>query len=291
MFKHWLLATRPKTLVASILPVTAGFLLAYEKSKNVSIFMGFLCLIYCVFIQVGTNFANDYFDFIKGADDKRINAPKRMVSAGLVQPKVMLLATLLVFILGFVVGIVVMELVGGSRYLLVIGLLSLICGVGYTGGPYPLAYNGLGDIFVILFFGLVGVEATHYILILSAGELWQPNWILPLGVGFVINNLLVVNNYRDYEEDKKVQKKTLVVYFGKKFGLVLFLLGILVSTILIPFLIPSAWTTIFLAPLGFYVLFILRKAVTKTDYDKALSACAATVLLYTITLLLGYLEF
>ena len=78
------------------------------------------------------------------------------------------------FILGFVVGIVVMELVGGSRYLLVIGLLSLICGVGYTGGPYPLAYNGLGDIFVILFFGLVGVEATHYILILSAGELWQP---------------------------------------------------------------------------------------------------------------------
>jgi 1,4-dihydroxy-2-naphthoate octaprenyltransferase len=291
MLKHWLLATRPKTLVASILPVTAGFLLAYEQSHDVSFYTGFLCLVYCVMIQVGTNFANDYFDFLKGADNNRENAPQRMVSAGLVQPKVMLAATCLVFVVGFIVGIFVMESVNGSRYLLVVGVLSLICGVGYTGGPYPLAYNGLGDVFVVLFFGLVGVGATHYVVILSTGNQWQPNWILPIGVGFVINNLLVVNNYRDYEDDKKVGKNTAVVVFGKRFGLALFLMGIFVSTILTPFLVPSARTTIFLAPLGVYAFLILRKALTKRDYDKVLTLCAVAVLLYAVTLLLGYLAF
>ena len=129
-----------------------------------------------------------------------------------------------------------MEMVNANRLLLVIGFLSGVFAFAYTGGPYPLAYNALGDLFVIVFFGFVAVMITHYVTVLSGGVEWQPNWYVPLGVGFVINNLLVVNNYRDFDEDRKSGKKTLVVIFGKKAGLFLFLVGVLVSTLLTPFL-------------------------------------------------------
>ena len=290
MLKHWLLASRPKTLVASLLPIVAGFLLAYEQSVSVSWEIPLLCLFYCSMVQIGTNFANDYFDFIKGADFKRDNAPKRMVSSGLIKPRVMLVALIFVFLLSFAVGIYIMEAVGGSRILILVGISSIIFGVVYTGGPYPLAYNGLGDIFVIIFFGFVAVLTTQYVTALSAGASWIPNYILPLGVGFVINNLLVVNNYRDYEEDMEVGKKTLVVLFGKKFGLGLFLIGVLIPNLLIAFLVPSAWTTIFLLPLGIYIFLSLPKALNSKDYSKILSLCALHVLLYGILLLLGYLN-
>jgi 1,4-dihydroxy-2-naphthoate octaprenyltransferase len=182
-----------------------------------------------------------------------------------------------------------MESVEGSRFLVVVGITSILFGVGYTGGPFPLAYNGLGDLFVVVFFGFVAVLTTHYVVILSVDLPWQPNWILPLGVGFVINNLLVVNNYRDYEEDKKVEKRTLVVILGRPFGLFLFICGVLISTLLIPFLVPSAWPTIFLLPVGCFAFLQLRKAVITSDYSKVLSVCAAEVLLYAFLLLLGYL--
>ena len=94
--------------------------------------------------------------------------------------------------------------------------MSILFGLGYTGGPFPLAYNGLGDVFVILFFGYVAILTTHYVILSARRVELEPNLILPLGVGFVINNLLVVNNYRDYEDDKEVGKKTLVVVLGKK---------------------------------------------------------------------------
>ena len=288
MLKHWLLASRPKTLIASVLPVVSGSLLAYENSQKSSISVSMLCLLYCIFIQIGTNFSNDYFDFKKGADKNRVLGPKRMVSSGLLVPKQVLVASLLILALGFAIGLLIMVIVGGSKVLLLVGVTSFLCALGYTGGPFPLAYRGLGDLFVILFFGLVAVETTHYVLCLSVGLIWQPNWILSIGVGFVINNLLVVNNYRDYDEDKKIGKNTLIVILGKKFGLCFFIFGVLVSTILIPFLVPSAWATIFLCPLGVYSFLILRKALNRNHFNKVLSLCAATVLLYTFLLLLGY---
>ena len=290
MLKDWLLASRPKTLVASLLPVVAGFLLAYEQSDFVSKGVGMLCLLYCLLIQVGTNFANDYFDFVKGADSKRDRAPVRMVSSGIIKPRTMLIASCLVFLLSFAVGVYIMLSVNGSRYLLLVGLVSVLFGLGYTGGPFPLAYNGMGDVFVIVFFGFVAVLTTYYVTSLSANLNWEPNWVLPLGVGFVINNLLVVNNYRDYEEDKKVGKKTLVVLLGKRFGLCLFFVGVLVSTVLTPFLVPSAWTTIFLLPIGIYSFVKLPKALIRSDYDQVLSASAVTVMGYAVSLLLGYLN-
>ena len=289
MLKHWLQASRPKTLVASFLPVVAGFLLAYEQSPMVSKLIGFLCLLYCLLIQIGTNLANDYFDFIKGADSKRENAPVRMVSSGLIKPRTMLVASLFVFFISFVLGIYIMNSVDGSPYLILVGIFSVIFGIGYTAGPFSIAYNGMGDVFVVIFFGFVAVLSTQYVTILSVGLEWKPDWLLPLGVGFVINNLLVVNNYRDFKEDRVVGKKTLVVILGKRFGLVLFLVGVLISTLLIPILVPSAWPTIFLLPFGIFSFWRLPKALTRIDYDKILSVSAATVMGYLVCLLLGYL--
>ena len=289
MLKHWLLAARPKTLVASILPVCCGFLLAREQSPLVSPYVGLLCLFYCFAVQVGTNFANDFFDYKKGADANRSHGPERMVSSGLIKPEHMLLFAFLVLLLGFLIGVTIMEMVSANRSLIIVGISSFLFAIIYTGGPFPLAYNGLGDVFVIVFFGFVAVHSTHYVLCLSAAVEWEPNWILPLGIGFVINNLLVVNNYRDFEEDRDVGKRTSVVIFGKTFGLFLFVIGVGVSTILIPFLVPSAFPTIFLCPLGLYTFFLLRKALVKSDYGKVLSLSAITVLLYTTLLLLGYL--
>ena len=289
MLKHWLQASRPKTLVASFLPVVAGFLLAYEQSPMVSKLVGFFCLLYCLLIQIGTNLANDYFDFIKGADSKRENAPVRMVSSGLIKPRTMLVASLFVFFISFVLGIYIMNSVDGSPYLILVGIFSVIFGIGYTAGPFSIAYNGMGDVFVVIFFGFVAVLSTQYVTILSVGLEWKPDWLLPLGVGFVINNLLVVNNYRDFKEDRVVGKKTLVVILGKRFGLVLFLVGVLISTLLIPILVPSAWPTIFLLPFGIFSFWRLPKALTRIDYDKILSVSAATVMGYLVCLLLGYL--
>ena len=289
MLKHWLQASRPKTLVASFLPVVAGFLLAYEQSPMVSKLVGFFCLLYCLLIQIGTNLANDYFDYIKGADSKRENAPVRMVSSGLIKPRTMLVASLFVFFISFVLGIYIMNSVDGSPYLILVGIFSVIFGIGYTAGPFSIAYNGMGDVFVVIFFGFVAVLSTQYVTILSVGLEWKPDWLLPLGVGFVINNLLVVNNYRDFKEDMVVGKKTLVVILGKRFGLVLFLVGVLISTLLIPILVPSAWPTIFLLPFGIFSFWRLPKALTRIDYDKILSVSAATVMGYLVCLLLGYL--
>ena len=289
MLKHWLQASRPKTLVASFLPVVAGFLLAYEQSPMVSKLVGFFCLLYCLLIQIGTNLANDYFDYIKGADSKRENAPVRMVSSGLIKPRTMLVASLFVFFISFVLGIYIMNSVDGSPYLILVGIFSVIFGIGYTAGPFSIAYNGMGDVFVVIFFGFVAVLSTQYVTILSVGLEWKPDWLLPLGVGFVINNLLVVNNYRDFKEDRVVGKKTLVVILGKRFGLVLFLVGVLISTLLIPILVPSAWPTIFLLPFGIFSFWRLPKALTRIDYDKILSVSAATVMGYLVCLLLGYL--
>ena len=142
---------------------------------------------------------------------------------------------------------------------------------------------------MVIFFGFVAVLSTQYVTILSVGLEWKPDWLLPLGVGFVINNLLVVNNYRDFKEDRVVGKKTLVVILGKRFGLVLFLVGVLISTLLIPILVPSAWPTIFLLPFGIFSFWRLPKALTRIDYDKILSVSAATVMGYLVCLLLGYL--
>ncbi len=208
--KIWVDAARPKTLAAAFVPVLVGASIAWSES-SIHWPASFIALACAILIQVGTNFANDYFDFVKGADtDERVGFV-RATSAGLIPPKTMLTATVVSMAFAFILGLYLVWL--GGITVLFIGLASLLFGVLYTGGPYPLGYNGLGDVFVFVFFGVVAVMTTYYVNTLEWSE---ASFWAALAVGALCTNILVVNNLRDIVQDKKAGKKTLGVLFGER---------------------------------------------------------------------------
>ncbi len=205
----WVRASRPQTLPASVIPVFTGASLAHYHQLfrwDTTV----VALICALLIQVGTNFANDYYDFIKGADrDDRIGFT-RATSAGLVTPQAMFRATYLTMTIAFFTGLYLVWIAGWPIFL--IGILSLIFGIAYTGGPYPLGYNGLGDIFVFIFFGFAAVMGTYYV---NAFEWSADAFIASVPVGALAVNILVINNLRDVHQDVISEKRTLGVLFGE----------------------------------------------------------------------------
>lgn len=221
--KAWILATRPKTLPAAAVPVCLGGALAHAGNAF-SLLPWLICLLFALLIQIGTNFANDYYDYLKGADDHRRIGPDRAVASGWIQPEAMHRGMLITFATALVVGCLLIPF--GGWWLIPVGGASVICGIAYTGGPYPLGYNGWGDVFVFLFFGWVATGITYYVqagsfsIQLPASE--GIGWILLAGMvpGALATNLLVVNNVRDEPLDREAGKRTVVVRFGRRFGLV-----------------------------------------------------------------------
>ncbi len=208
----WLAATRPRTLPAAVAPVLVGSALAWRAGHFVGPAAG-ICLAFALLVQVGTNFANDYFDFIKGADTPARVGPRRAVAAGLVRPAVMRHAMLAVFAAAFCVGLTLLRY--GGWPLLAIGVASIASGLAYTGGPWPLGYRGLGDVFVFVFFGLVAVGATFFV---QTGRVTVAALAAAAGVGALASNILLVNNYRDADTDARADKRTLVVRLGRPFA-------------------------------------------------------------------------
>lgn len=172
-----------------------------------------LCLGFSLLVQIGTNFANDYYDFVNGADTSARVGPRRAVAAGLIAPATMRRAMWILFSAAFFCGLGLIA--WGGPWLLVIGVASILCGVAYTGGPWPLGYHGLGDLFVFIFFGLVAVDATYFV---QAGCVTADAFIAAVPIGLLAANILVVNNYRDAETDAVAGKRTLVVRFGRRFA-------------------------------------------------------------------------
>ena len=211
-WQAWVAAARPKTLPATLAPIVLGYALA--MTDGVAIWwVTLLAALSAGLIQIGTNFANDYFDFVKGADtDERVGAP-RATQQGWISPKAMAWATFITFTGAFLSGLSLVW-VGGVE-ILILGLISIACGVWYTGGRYALAYIGLGDLFVFIFFGPVAVCATYY---LQAGSLGWPIFFLSIPVGLLMTAIIVVNNHRDRPQDEKVGKRTLAVRFGDRFS-------------------------------------------------------------------------
>lgn len=208
-FKVWLNAARPQTLAAAFIPVLVGASIAYRYDSL--LWDATLVAMFCAFaIQIGTNFANDYFDFVKGADTEDRIGFKRATASGAVAPQKMLRATILTMFIAFLAGLYLVWI--GGWVVLWIGLLSLLFGILYTGGPFPLGYNGLGDIFVFIFFGFVAVMGTTYVNTLEWSE--HAFWA-SAPVGALCVNILVVNNLRDVEQDKITGKRTLGVLFGE----------------------------------------------------------------------------
>lgn len=206
--RTWLLAIRPRTLPAAVAPVLVGTGIAVAHERAV-LGPALAALTGALLIQIATNLANDYFDFVRGADTDERLGPTRVTQAGLLPPRTVLAATLVTMGLAVAVGAYLVWV--GGLPILVIGVLALICVVAYTGGPFPLAYHGLGDVFVFVFFGLVAVAGTYWVQALSFE--WE---LLTAGaaVGALITAILVVNNLRDRRGDAKVGKRTLAVRLG-----------------------------------------------------------------------------
>ena len=211
-WRRWVEAARPRTLPAAVIPVLVGTALAVahqaaQPAKAV------ICLLFGLLVQIGTNYANDYYDFVKGADTPQRVGPRRAVAAGLISPAAMRRAMGLVFGAAFFLGLLLVR--EGGWFLLPIGIVSILCGLAYTGGPFPLGYHGLGDVFVFLFFGLVAVDTTFYV---QAGRVLPDATSCAAAIGLLAANILVANNYRDAETDAAAGKRTLVVRFGRKFA-------------------------------------------------------------------------
>ena len=208
--RAWILAARPATLTAAFAPVAVGTACAIHVGAF-RFFPALAALLGAFLIQIGANFANDLFDFEKGADDEHRIGPLRAAQAGLLSASQLRRGMVLVFAAAVAVG-VYLTLVAGWPVLL-IGIASIAAGVAYTGGPYPLGYHGLGDLFVMIFFGFVAVCGTSYVQALHVPSL---AWLASVPMGALCTAILVVNNVRDMKGDARAGKRTVAVRFGRR---------------------------------------------------------------------------
>jgi len=282
MLAIWTLAARPKTLWAAVAPVLMGTALAVEAGHFhwVSASVALLC---AVLIQIGTNYSNDYYDFIKGADTFERKGPMRVTQAGLVSPRATRLAAMLVFTFAFLSGLYLVW--RGGWPILIIGLLSILFGILYTAGRYSLAYLGLGDLFVLIFFGPVAVGGTFYVQ-----ALYIDTNIVLLGLtpGLLSMAILLVNNIRDIDEDRKAGKRTLVVRLGRNFGIGLYVTSIVVS-VLIPAVIylstsshPWILSTLVILPLSIPIVKTLIQQRDAAHLNPMLGATSRLLLVYSV---------
>lgn len=285
--KSWILAARPKTLTAAIAPIVLASCLSQVETGALDPWVILLTLLASLFIQIGTNLVNDAVDFKKGADtDKRIG-PQRVTQAGIFEARQVLWMGTAFFALAVLCGIPLV-LKGGAPIVL-IGLVSVLMGYAYTAGPFPLAYRGLGDLFVILFFGLIAVGGVYY---LHAGQLSDSALWAGLQVGFHCTVLIAINNLRDMDGDRLVQKRTLPVRFGKRFARI----EIAVLT-LAPFLFglfwgvrghwPAFWIPLLSLPLAIKIVKLVFETEPGPAYNKFLGMAAGLHLLFALLLSVG----
>ncbi|HET7053733.1 MAG TPA: 1,4-dihydroxy-2-naphthoate polyprenyltransferase [Solirubrobacterales bacterium] len=230
------MAARPRTLPAAIAPVLVGTAVAVESEGDLPRLGAFIAaLLGSIFIQIGTNLANDYSDAKRGADTVDRLGPVRVTSAGLVTPQRVLVATWIAFGVAIACGVYLTAVAG--VVILLIGALSIAAGVLYTGGPRPYGYAGLGEVFVFLFFGLVAVNGSYYVQVERLDA-------LPLGlsiaVGFLATAILVVNNVRDLETDRRAGKNTLAVRMGRRNAVMLYRLLVLGAFVVLPLALLAA---------------------------------------------------
>ena len=286
-FKIWFLAIRPKTLTAAVVPIVAGTALIKAAGHSIHWWISIFALLASLFIQIATNLINDFVDFEKGADTPNRLGPTRVTQAGLVSSYQIKSAAVLNVILAIGFGLPLV-FVGGPMVLL-IGVVSLAMAYAYTGGPFPLAYKGLGDIFVILFFGVIAVTGLFF---LQTQTIASEAVVLGIQIGFHCAVLIAINNLRDIEGDKLVSKKTLPVRFGKGFARIEIALLCLAPFLMQLYWLEKNWKLAFW--LGFLPLPLavnLVHSVFKTEpspiYNKFLAKASGLHLLFGTLLALG----
>ncbi|MFO0761119.1 MAG: 1,4-dihydroxy-2-naphthoate polyprenyltransferase [Byssovorax sp.] len=268
--RAWLLASRPQTLTAALVPVLVGTAVAHASGgarpgpAAAALFGAFM-------IQIATNFANDVFDHEKGADTEGRLGPTRAVQAGLLTPREVRIGMVVSILLAVLAGLY-LTAVGGYP-IVIIGVLSVLSGVAYTGGPYPLGYHGLGDVFVFVFFGLVAVCGTVFV---QTGAVPPLAILAAVPVGAIATAVLVVNNVRDRSTDVTAGKRTLAVRFGRRFGVVeyavLLFLGYAAP---VAALLAFHRSPLVLLPLLTFPIAIKLTRTLATTEGKPLNACLA----------------
>ena len=284
------MAARPRTLPAAIAPVLVGTAAAVDASDDLRVGALIAALIGSVFIQAGTNLANDYSDARRGADSMDRLGPVRVTASGLVAPRRVLVATWVAFGVAVAAGIYLTAVAG--PVILAVGVVSILAGVLYTGGPRPYGYEGLGEAFVFLFFGLVAVNGSYFV------QVERLNWLplaLSLPVGFLATAILVVNNVRDIDTDRRTGKRTLAVRLGRERARGLYAGLLLATYVALPVGLLAAdgpaWGLLALAslPLAARPVLAVRTRTDGPALNAALAATGALLAAFSVLLTVGLL--
>jgi 1,4-dihydroxy-2-naphthoate octaprenyltransferase len=286
-FRAWIDACRPKTLVAAVAPIALGgaVVVAYSGASDLwanQVFVLTLlsCLGFALCVQVACNFANDLGDSLCGADTSARIGPRRAVSAGDISPAAMRRGIWIACAFALFLGAPVALL---SPWLLLAGLLAIACALAYTLGPFPLAYRGLGDVFVIGCFGVQATVLTAWAVSVASPPVlmpWAPALLAGLGLGLLADNILVANNARDYETDLAVGKRTTVVRFGRGFARNLHGFNSVLGLACLGHVF--GWAPMALLPLAVWQHLAFRKASQPADFLPFLGRAAVLMLLATI---------
>ena len=286
LFQIWWLAIRPKTLPAAASGVVMGCALAWRDGAF-QLLPALAALTVALLLQIGSNVANDVFDFERGADTAERQGPLRVTQAGLLTPAQIKRGMWIIFGLAALCGLYLAFLRGWI--IIIIGLAAILSAIAYTGGPFPLGYCGLGDVFVFIFFGLAAVAGTYYV---QAGSVSPAAWWMSVPVGLIITAILVVNNLRDIENDRKAGKHTLAVRFGVRgtrieyaacMAIAYLLLPALVLLNIVPVFSMLAWLSI---PLGWKTMRVVFTQEGR-PLNAALAGTGQTAFVYSVLFLVG----
>jgi 1,4-dihydroxy-2-naphthoate polyprenyltransferase len=288
-FRIWLMAARPRTLPAAVAPVVvgtalAGFVHVFHPLRFIA------ALLSALFIQVGTNLSNDYSDARRGADTEDRLGPVRVTAGGLVPPRQVLIATYVSFGLAVLFGVYLIAVAGWQ--LLLVGAASILAGVAYTGGPRPYGYEGLGEVFVFLFFGVVAVAGSYFVQVEKLS--WEA-FALAVPVGLLASAILVVNNIRDIDSDRRAGKRTLAVRLGRERTRVMFAGIVYLAYLLTPvtwaFGPTTAWVLLpwLTLPLAASVTRVVRNRTDGPSLNGALAQSGMLQLAFCLLLSAGLL--
>jgi 1,4-dihydroxy-2-naphthoate octaprenyltransferase len=288
-FRVWLLAARPKTLPAGIVPVLVAGAMAYGDGRfHLPALLA--ALFGSIMIQIGTNYANDLFDYLKQADTSERIGPTRVTQSGMATPKQTAIATAIVFSLALLAGIYLVY--RGGWPVVIIGLVSIACGILYTAGPIALGYIGLADIFVLIFFGPVALAGTYYV------QTFNISWTIILAglpFGMISTAILTVNNLRDIATDSKSGKKTLAVRYGRKFAQYEYTVMLAGAAIVPAVMVHTDMVSSTMALPILYIVFTgasVRTVFSTTDgirLNDTLAATGRLLILYGLLFAIGWL--
>ena len=284
----WMLASRPKTLPAAASGVVTGTALAL-RDGYFHFGPALAALLVALLLQIGSNLANDVYDYERGADAGERHGPLRVTQAQLLAPEQVKLGMWVVFGLSAVLGLYLAFVAGWV--VILIGLAAILSAIAYTGGPFPLGYYGLGDLFVFIFFGVAAVAGTYFV---QAGTVSVQAWWMSVPIGWLIVDILVVNNLRDINADRVAGKHTLAVRLGEQGARMQYLVLLIASYLILPALAFTGvlpWTSMLAwlsFPLGWRTWQIVRKQAGR-PLNEALAGTGQTTLVYSLLFFVGIL--